>query len=48
MNWCKVSIDKGWELEVGVFDIRLQQNVSFKFRTKGGSKRKVDVSAEGK
>ena len=48
VSWCKVSIDNGWELEVGVFDIRLQQNVSFKFRTKGGNKRKADVSAEGK
>ena len=48
VNWCKVSIDKGWELEVGVFDIRLQQNANFKFRAKGGNKRKFDVSAGGK
>ena len=45
VSWSEVSVDKGWELRVGVFDVRLQQNVSFKFRAKGGKKRKLDVSA---
>ena len=48
VSWSEVSVDKGWELQVGVFDVRLQQPVSFKFRAKGGKKRKFDVSAKEK
>lgn len=42
VSWSEVSVDNGWELRVGVFDVRLQQNVTFKFRAKGGKKRKHD------
>ena len=48
VSWSEASVDKGWELQVGGFDVRLQQPVSFKFRAKGGKKRKFDVSAKEK